>query len=120
MCTMLVLFYLHQQKENYRMMGAFTRKSLDVAAIFLTSFDHHFLNAFFSQFLSIFLSELVCIKESKHFTSTQYTEYRKKSITTDAVMRFIMIPIWGSWAKTISKTSKLAHMNIFFFIHFSE
>ena len=29
MCTMLVvLFYLHQQKENYRMMGAFTRKSL--------------------------------------------------------------------------------------------
>ena len=29
MCTMLVvLFYLHQQKKNYRMMGAFTRKSL--------------------------------------------------------------------------------------------
>ena len=29
MCAMLVvLFYLHQQKENYRMMGAFTRKSL--------------------------------------------------------------------------------------------
>ena len=29
MCTMLVvLFYLHQKKENYRMMGAFTRKSL--------------------------------------------------------------------------------------------
>ena len=29
MCTMLVvLFYLHQQKENYRMMGAFTKKSL--------------------------------------------------------------------------------------------
>ena len=29
MCTMLVvLFYLHQQKKNYRMMGAFTKKSL--------------------------------------------------------------------------------------------
>ena len=78
MCTMLVLFYLHQQKENYRMMGAFTRKSLDVAAIFLTSFDHQFLNALFSQFSLIFFSELVCIKKSKHFTSTQYTEYRKK------------------------------------------
>ena len=96
MCTMLVLFYLHQQKENYRMMGAFTRKSLDVAAIFLASFDHQFLNVFFSQFLSIFLSELVCIKESKHFTSTQYTEYRKKSINTDAVMRFMTISIRGS------------------------
>ena len=120
MCTMLVLFYLHQQKENYRMMGAFTRKSRDVTAIFLASFDHQFLNAFFSQFSSIFFSELVCIKESKHFTSTQYTEYRKKFITTDAVMRFMTITIWGSWPKTVSKTAKLAHMNVFFFNHFSD
>ena len=66
------------------MMGVFTRKSLDVAAIFLASFDHQFLNAFFSQFLSIFLSELICIKESKRFTSKKYTEYRKMSITTDS------------------------------------
>ena len=120
MCTMLVLFQLHQQKENYRMMGAFTRKSLDVAAIFLASFHHQFLNAFFSQFLSIFLSQLVCIKESKHFTSTQYTKYRKKSITTDTVMHFMTISIWGSWPKTLSKTAKLSHMNVFFFIHFSD
>ena len=120
MCTMLVLFYLHEQKENYRMMGAFTKKSLDVAAIFLASFDHQFLNAFFSQFLSIFLSEFVCIKESKHFISTQYIKYKKNSITTDAVMCFMTIPIWGSWPKTVFKAAKIAHMNVFFFIHFSD
>ena len=42
MCTMLVLFYLHQQKENYQMTGAFTKKSLDVAAIFLASLITNF------------------------------------------------------------------------------
>ena len=120
MCTMLVLFYLHQQKENYQMMGAFTRKSLDMGCHFLASFEYQFLNALFSQFLSIFLSELVCIKESKHFTPTQFTDYRKKSITTDAVMHFMTIPNWGSWPKTISKTAKLTHINVFFFIHFSD
>ena len=54
MYTMLMLFYLCQQKENYQIMGAFTRKSLEMAAIFLTSFDHQFLNAFFHNFCQYF------------------------------------------------------------------
>ena len=60
------------------------------------------------------------MKESKHFTSTQYTEYRKNSFSTDVVMRFMTIHIWESWPKTVSKTAKSARINVFFFIRFLD
>ena len=92
-------FLFTPAKGKLRMMGAFTRKNLDVAAIFLTFFDHQFLNAFFSQFSSRFLSELVCIKKSKHFTPTQYTEYRKKVYRYGCSHAFYDDPHLGIMAK---------------------